>query len=69
MKAPVYITTELGREKRCPHCGEYWPTDREFFWPRLRGTRVGLRPWCRACDDEYKQAWRAGLTRRMGVSV
>mgnify|MGYP001572882745 CR=1 FL=1 len=57
MKAPTYILTELGREKRCPHCGEYWPADREFFWPRLSGPKAGLlRPWCHACEEEYKRA-------------
>lgn len=29
-KKPMYIFTELGKEKLCKHCDEYWPTDSEF---------------------------------------
>jgi len=25
------MTTDLGEEKRCARCGEYWPADEEFF--------------------------------------
>jgi len=26
------LQTELGLEKRCGKCGEYWPFDNEFFY-------------------------------------
>lgn len=31
-KLPKLIETELGVEKLCIHCGEYWPLDSEFWW-------------------------------------
>ena len=54
----LYIVTELGREKRCPRCGEYWPATGEFFWPRSGRRSHLLRPWCHACEEEYKAGWR-----------
>ena len=27
-----YIQTELGTEKQCIHCGEYYPATKEFFY-------------------------------------
>jgi hypothetical protein len=42
------ITTELGNEKRCLSCGEFWPADHEFFAP-MRSSRDGLTPRCIAC--------------------
>ncbi|WP_326519101.1 hypothetical protein [Acinetobacter sp. CAAS 2-6] len=29
-----YIQTELGTEKLCLECGEYWPLDEEFWFHR-----------------------------------
>lgn len=29
---PRYIFTELGKEKLCKHCQEYWPVDSEFWF-------------------------------------
>ena len=40
--------TELGQEKRCMSCGEYWPSDLEFF-EVMRSSRDGLTPRCIAC--------------------
>jgi hypothetical protein len=46
--APMKVITELGNEKRCRVCGEYWPTDHEFFEP-MRSSRDGLTQRCIAC--------------------
>ncbi|KRI46501.1 hypothetical protein APC42_17400 [Acinetobacter pittii] len=54
---PKYIETELGKEKLCKHCQEYWPTDSEFWFmvkeKRKDGTIV-YRPdsACKGCYDE-----------------
>ena len=45
------ITTELGLEKRCTKCGEYYPADTEFFYHQNRGP-LYLHSWCRACCSE-----------------
>ena len=46
--APIRTLTELGEEKRCLTCGEYWPADHEFFELRPK-SRDGLSPRCIAC--------------------
>lgn len=33
-KLPKYIETELGKEKLCIECQEYWSLDEEFWWTR-----------------------------------
>ncbi|CAN7248580.1 hypothetical protein LJR289_000982 [Pseudoduganella sp. LjRoot289] len=45
---PRKIISELGDEKRCLSCGEYWPADHEFF-DTMRSARDGLTPRCIAC--------------------
>jgi hypothetical protein len=45
---PLTVVTELGAEKRCMSCGEYWPADAEFFDPKI-SSRDGLSPRCIAC--------------------
>ncbi len=46
--SPVITVTELGTEKRCMACGEYWPADVEFF-DIMVSSRDGLTPRCIAC--------------------
>ena len=46
--APQKTVTELGEEKRCMSCGEYWPADAEFF-EAMRSSRDGWSPRCIAC--------------------
>lgn len=41
--------TELGEEKRCKRCLDWWPNDDEFFSRRDR------RDYCRACAQEVPQ--------------
>lgn len=40
--------TELGLERRCSRCGEFWPFDEEFF--RMKNGKP--LPRCLACDHE-----------------
>lgn len=51
---PATIITELGKEKRCYRCGDYWPADREFFYYR-NGKPHDM---CRACENEYNAEYR-----------
>lgn len=46
--SPLKIVTELGEEKRCLCCGEYWPADAEFF-DTMASSRDRLTPRCIAC--------------------
>lgn len=53
---PKYIETELGREKLCKHCQEYWPADSEFWFMvknKLKDGTVVYRPdsACKGCYD------------------
>ena len=43
--------TELGQEKKCTRCGEWWPNDLEFF-PRCARNKGGLDTFCRACRTD-----------------
>ena len=42
------INTELGTERRCTKCNEYWPEDSEFFY--TSGGKI-QQP-CKACYCE-----------------
>lgn len=42
-------------ERRCAHCGEYWPADTEFY--NKRGTH--LQSWCRACQNYHRRSRHA----------
>ncbi len=52
-----YIQTELGTEKLCLECGEYWPLDNEFWFQRKGklkkdGTYTPIYyPTCKSCYD------------------
>ncbi len=46
--SPFKAVTELGIEKRCRSCGDFWPADCEFFAP-MSSSRDGLTPRCIAC--------------------
>lgn len=53
MTRPALKTTELGVERRCPRCRQWWPEDDEF-WLRItaRGRSTWFS-WCRACKAEH----------------
>jgi len=51
-KKPKHIETELGTEKLCICCGDYYPLDDEFFYHRIRKDRGGVKQYeavCKAC--------------------
>lgn len=53
--------TELGTERRCNSCGEYWPLDGEFYHRNSKGIG-GFLGTCRACFAERRG--RRDMTRR-----
>ena len=55
----MIIQTELGLEKLCARCHEFWPADTEFF--HRKGT--GLHSYCKACVTERCRELR--LNKRM----
>ncbi|HHP0283957.1 hypothetical protein [Acinetobacter baumannii] len=62
---PRYIFTELGKEKLCKHCQEYWPVDSEF-WFMVKAKRkdgsVVHRPDS-ACKGCYDITYRPNLSK------
>lgn len=46
-------TTPDGPEKFCPSCKDWWPADREFFWP----AKGELSYVCKAC---HRERWGRG---------
>lgn len=51
MPTSKFIVSELGRERQCPKCLEFWPYDLEFWFSN--GKR--LSSWCKACYEEWKK--------------
>lgn len=56
------ITTELGLERRCAQCEEYWPMDKEFF-NLLKDGR--WHSYCRSCMTARRRELRAGAPRKI----
>ena len=54
---------ELGPQKRCPRCQEWWPADAEFFHRRT-ASRDGLQPYCRACWHDWTTYGPQAAARR-----
>ncbi len=50
--------TDIGKEKRCITCGEYWPADTEFFEVSHK-TRDRLSARCIACikENTWSSLW------------
>lgn len=58
-KLPKYIWTDLGKEKLCIECNEYFPADTDFFWATGRIKKNGetqIAAACKVCfDKRYKR--------------
>lgn len=52
----IYIHTELGIEKRCSHCGDYFPFDDEFFY--RNGFKNGYQQWTATCKACFVEMYR-----------
>ncbi|ASN71614.1 hypothetical protein 2F1_13 [Uncultured Caudovirales phage clone 2F_1] len=55
----IYIHTELGIEKRCTCCNEYFPFDDEFFYKN--GFKHGIQQWTARCKACYVETYRGGF--------
>lgn len=71
MSLPKFIETELGREKLCIECQEYWPLDNEFWFtyqgsPKKDGSRsVGYEAACKCCYYiRYKPQLAKGTSKK-----
>lgn len=56
MNTSLLMETELGLERRCNKCGEWWPLDGEFFHRQPHG----FQGWSGICIDCRTQ----GTSRR-----
>lgn len=54
------ITTELGIERLCVLCCEYWPLDPEFFYKRGNG----FHSYCKSCVTQRCHELRHGAVRK-----
>jgi hypothetical protein len=57
----MLVLTDIGQEKRCITCGEYWPADQEFFMSMKKSPdRLSTR--CLACIKEktWSPTWLRG---------
>lgn len=57
MLSDVLKVTELGIERQCNACGEWWPLDREFYHLAPKGL-LGFKARCRACEGTGSGAAR-----------
>ncbi|MDD5045143.1 MAG: hypothetical protein PHG51_06355 [Candidatus Omnitrophica bacterium] len=48
------ISGELGEEKMCIDCGEWWPNDKEFF-PSYGPEKHQLLSRCKDCYKIYRK--------------
>lgn len=65
IRSGKFILTDVGLEKRCSMCGDYWPADTEFFHVRDRSLSSG----CRACIAEREAIKRGRQVRGSGQGV
>lgn len=69
---PRYIETELGREKLCIECQEYWPLDSEF-WFTYKGKKKkdGTQSTCyeAACKGCYVVRYKPSRLTKKKYSV
>ena len=55
-----HIETELGTEKQCITCGDYYPATKQFFFGTGRNKKDGtacLEANCKACYKERFKPW------------
>lgn len=65
LKNGTYIETELGIEKRCTQCGQFWPVDDEFYFAQVDKGIERATSCCKACYlERYNRGAKPGSTRR-----
>ncbi|MFZ3487260.1 hypothetical protein [Vibrio harveyi] len=56
------VDSELGLQKFCPRCSDFWPQD-TLFWSISPREADGLQTWCKACQSDYKQSRKIRLKK------
>ena len=70
MTKPKYIySDELGKQKLCIECEEYYPLDQEFFFFQWVANKQGIKnkyyaAACKGCYDIRYRPWRLGKNRK-----
>lgn len=62
-KKPLFIQTELGKEKYCKGCDDYHPATKEFFWATgwiKKDGSPSLETLCKACYKARYKPWVKG---------
>lgn len=50
---------EVGAQKRCTRCGDWWPAEPEFYFEVARAHgRKALHAWCKACNYDLRNVTR-----------
>lgn len=53
LRTGTYRETDLGIEKQCTRCGEFWPVDDEFYSVQREADGARASSMCRACFVEH----------------
>lgn len=67
---PKYVySNDLGKQKLCIECQEYYPLDEEFFYFQWVTSKKGIRSkcftaTCKGCYDIRYRPWRLELKRK-----
>ncbi|QHJ83379.1 MAG: hypothetical protein [Bacteriophage sp.] len=64
-----FIYTELGKEKLCIGCNEYYPCDNEFFYGTGRYNKHGVESLDARCKACYNAKYRPSRTKVYNVSA
>lgn len=64
---PIFIETELGKEKYCSGCEDYFPATNEFFYRNCKTAdgQPKLTTLCKAC---FNERYRPHLKRCYDIS-
>lgn len=58
MVKPILHQTELGLEKQCIACKDFFPLDKEFWWHNGNTRKDGTKGWCAACKGCYNTYYK-----------
>lgn len=63
-----YIETDIGKEKQCVCCKEYFPATKEFFYGEGKSYKNGAPKLNANCKDCYKQKFKPWVKRCYDVA-
>lgn len=68
LRTGQYRETDLGIEKQCTRCGEFWPVDDEFYPVQREAAGVRAASMCRACFVEKYERGKGMRARQRGAA-